>query len=50
MIELYIPVLVYSDIGASHGNWAHKTQIKGTDTPKATQKVKLHISHQMKLY
>ena len=28
-IELYIPVLVYLDIGTSHGNWAQKPQNKG---------------------
>ena len=50
MIVLYITVLVYLGIMANNGNWAQKPQIKGTDTQKAIQSVKLHISHhQMKL-
>lgn len=42
-----IPVLVYLDITASHGNWIQKTQIKGTNTQIVIQSAKLHISHQM---
>ena len=49
MITLYITVVVYLGIGATNGNWAQEPQIKGTDTQKAIQSVKLHISHQIKL-
>ena len=43
-------MLVYLGIGASLGNWIQIPQSMGADIQKVIEKVKLHISHQMKTY
>ena len=45
-----IPVLVYLGIRASWRNCNQKPQMKGTDSQKVIQNVKLHISRQIKPY